>query len=60
MASCLADNTEPHLPGWPGISKHNEVWAEETYTQAGIVKPESEVPKSKVPKSRPKGLGLTQ
>ena len=24
-----------------------------------IVKPESEVPKSKVPKSRPKGLGLT-
>ena len=26
---------------------------------APIVKPESEVPKSKVPKSRPKGLGLT-
>ena len=25
-----------------------------------IVKPESEVPKSKVPKSRSKGLGLTQ
>ena len=25
-----------------------------------IVKPESEVPKSKVPKSRAKGLGLTQ
>ena len=25
-----------------------------------IVKPESEVPKSKVPKSRPKGLGMTQ
>ena len=24
------DNTEPHLPGWPGISKHNDVWAEET------------------------------
>ena len=24
-----------------------------------IVKPESEVPKSKVPKSRPKGLGMT-
>ena len=26
---------------------------------SNIVKPESEVPKSKVPKSRPKGLGLT-
>ncbi len=25
-----------------------------------IVKPKYEVPKSKVPKSRPKGLGLTQ
>ena len=65
-AQVILDSRGPYESDDMSVSNSFHLWLQKGIFRlyinmlTNIVKPSPEVPKSKVPKSRPKGLGLTQ